>query len=108
MFGEAQLFFLPSVAEALPVALMEAQAAGLPVVATNVGSVSQAMVDGQSGFMVASKDVKAMCDKLEFLIRNPCQWPVMGQVGRAYIAEHYDIKVLNQRLVHLMTGILKS
>lgn len=98
---ESHLFFLPSVDEALPVVLMEAQATGLPVVATDVGSVTQVMADNQSGYIVPSRDVKAMCDKIEYLVRNPQLWPAMGEAGRRHVEERYDIKKLNQRLATL-------
>jgi len=105
---ESHLFFLPSIAEALPVVLMEAQATGLPVVATDVGSVTQVMVDNQSGYIVAVRDVKAMCDKMEYLIRNPQLWAAMGQAGRRHVEERYDIKKLNKRLVDLCQGLMEQ
>ncbi|MBF0571578.1 MAG: glycosyltransferase [Candidatus Omnitrophica bacterium] len=108
LLARSHLFILPSVAEALPVVLMEAQAAGLPVVATNVGSVSQVMLDTLSGFIVPARDVTAMCDKLEYLICNPDRWGMMGQAGRKHIQENYDIKELNQRLDNLCNEMIKS
>ena len=98
---ESHLLILPSEAEALPVVLMEAQATGMPVIATNVGSVRQVLIDGQSGYMVPSKDVQAMCDKIEHLIRHPQLWEPMGRAGRRHIEENYDIKKLNLRLAEL-------
>ncbi|MBI4309660.1 MAG: glycosyltransferase [Candidatus Omnitrophica bacterium] len=108
MLQQSHIFFLPSVAEALPVVLMEAQAAGIPVVATHVGSVAQVMADGRSGFLVPAMDVNAMCDKLEYLVRNPGQWAAMGTAGCQHVQERYDIKKLNQRLVDLCQGLLRS
>ena len=105
IFKESHLFFLPSVAEALPVVLIEAQAARLPVVATDVGSVAQVMVDHHSGFIVPSQDVEAMCVKLEHLIRHPEQWQAMGEAGYRHVYEQYDIKQLNQRLVKLCQAL---
>jgi len=104
---DSDLFLLPSIAEALPVVLMEAQATGLPVIATDVGSVAQVMADGRSGYIVPVRDVGAMCDKIEFLLRNPQLWAVMGEAGRRHIEEHYDIKKLNQRLVQICQGLLE-
>lgn len=104
---DSHIFFLPSIAEALPVVLMEAQATGLPVLATDVGSVRQVMVDGKSGYIVPSEDVMAMCDKLESLLRNPQSWPLMGEAGRQHTEERYDIKKLNKRLVQICEGLLE-
>jgi colanic acid/amylovoran biosynthesis glycosyltransferase len=108
MLNESHIFFLPSIAEALPVVLMEAQSVGLPVVATDVGSVREVVLDGQSGFIVPSKDIKAMSDRLEHLIRYPQEWEEMGRKGHQHIKDHYSIKVLNLRLVDLFKRLLKK
>jgi len=108
ILGESHLFLLPSIAEALPVVLMEAQATGLPVVATDVGSVSQVMSDNKSGYLVPARDAQALCDKLEYLIRNPRVWAQMGHAGRKHVEERYDIKKLNQRLVSICQELLEQ
>ena len=87
---------------------MEAQATGLPVVATDVGSVTQVMAADQSGYIVAARDAKAMGDKIEYLVRNPQIWAAMGQAGRRHVEERYDIKKLNQRLVDLCQELLEQ
>ena len=94
----ASLFLLPSVAEALPVVLMEAGAVGLPVVCTDVGSVRELVQDGVSGFVVPPRDVEQMSSALERLLLNPGDWPAYGRAGRAHIERHYDIEALNDRL----------
>ncbi len=103
---ESDIFLLPSIAEALPVSLMEAQAVGLPVVATSVGSVSQVVDAGKSGFLVPERDVDAMAERLGYLIEHPEVWPEMGQAGRKFVEEHYNIDKLNDRLVEIFRGLL--
>jgi len=76
---EADIFLLPSVNEALPVCLMEAQATGLPVVASNVGSIDKTVNNGASGFLVPERDVDALAEKLIYLIEHPEIWPEMGR-----------------------------
>ena len=97
----SHVFVLPSVAEALPVSLLEAQATGLPVIATSVGSVDQAMVDGESGFLVPPRDIGALAEKLQYLIEHPEICSDMGYAGRRYVEEYYDINKLNDRLVKI-------
>lgn len=103
---EAHIFLLPSIGEALPVVLMEAQATGLPVVATDVGSVAEIVADGKSGFLVSAQDVIGLANKLEYLIKHPEIWPEMGRCGRKIVEERYDIKKLNQRLVKIYNALL--
>jgi len=105
---KAHIFLLSSIAEALPVVLMEAQAVGLPVIATNVGSVAEVIVDGKSGFLVPERDVDALVERLEYLIGHFEIWPEMGSYGRKFIEEKYDIKKLNQKLVGIYQDILKQ
>ena len=68
---EADMFCLPSFSEGLPVSIMEAMAAGLPVVATAVGGVPEAVVDGETGLLVAPRDAPALASALLRLARNP-------------------------------------
>jgi len=98
---QSHCFILPSIAEALPVVLMEAQAVGLPVIATTVGSVGQVVLDGISGFCVPAQDADALADRLVFLIDHPEVWTRMGQRGRKNIEDNYDIDKLNSRLVDI-------
>jgi colanic acid/amylovoran biosynthesis glycosyltransferase len=108
LIGESHVFFLPSNAEVLPVVLMEAQAAGLPVVATSVGAVSELVKDGISGFLVPERDVDAMAERLEYLIKNPEVWPKMGMNGRRHVEEFYNIKTLNSQLVEIYKQVMNS
>ncbi len=103
---KAHIFLLPSIQEALPVVLMEALAVGLPAIATNVGSVSQIIKDNKSGFIVEKNDVNALADKLLFLIERPKLWQTMGSAGRKTIEEHYNINVLNDKLVNIYKHLL--
>lgn len=104
----ADLFLLPSRNEALPVCLMEAQASGLPVVATSVGSVHEIVRDGHSGFLVPPGDAIALADRLAYLIDNPQVWRGMGQAGREHVEARYDVNRLNDRLIRIYEAILRG
>lgn len=106
--SKAHIFLLPSIAEALPVVLMEAQAAGLPVIATNVGSVAEVIVDGKAGFLVPERDVDALAKKLEYLIEHPELWSDMGRYGRKIIGKRYNVNKLNQQLVKIYNSLLSG
>ena len=105
---QAHIFLLPSISEVLPVVLMEAQAVGLPVVATSVGGISQALIDGESGFIVPEKDVNALTERIEHLIRHPELWQDMGKWGRRFVEERYDIRRLNKKLVKIYKNLIKE
>jgi len=75
----ADVFVLPSYAEGLPMAMLEAMAVGVPVVMTTVGAIPEVIVDGQNGFMVEPGDVKALRRHLETLIEDA---PLRKRIGR--------------------------
>lgn len=103
---KSDIFMLPSVAEALPVVAMEAQAVGLPMIASAVGSVDQIVLNGKSGFLVPERDVNGLAERLMYLIEHPERWPEMGRAGRRYVEEKFDINKLNDRLVDLYRQLL--
>lgn len=65
------LYVQPSLSEGLPMALLEASAAGLPIVATAVGGVPEIVMDGQTGLLVAPQDPEAMAEALVRLLSDP-------------------------------------
>lgn len=104
----SDILVTPSLAEALPVSLMEAQAVGLPVVATRVGSVDQIVHDGRSGFLVPPGDAAALQRTLAELIQDPEQRAEMGRRGRLHVEQHFDIERLNDRLVDIYQHLLAA
>jgi colanic acid/amylovoran biosynthesis glycosyltransferase len=105
---EADLFVLPSVAEALPVCLMEAGAAGLPVVATRVGSVDEIVNDGVTGWLCPPADDDALVDTLRRALGAPDRWPALGRAARAHVEAGFDIDKLNDRLSALLDELAGS
>jgi colanic acid/amylovoran biosynthesis glycosyltransferase len=106
--SRADVFLLPSIAEALPVSLMEAQAIGMPVVATRVGSVDQIVQDGISGFLAAPGDCDDLCNCLNRLLERSQDWPAMARAGCRHIEANFDIERLNDRLVDLYERVLAA
>ena len=103
---KAHIFLLPSIAEALPTVLMEAQAIGLPIVATHVGSITEIIINKESGFIVPEGNVSAIVEKLEYLLNNSDKWEDMGRLGRKVVEEKYDINILNKKLIGIFKDII--
>ena len=111
LMDQAHLFVLGSVSiegdqEGQGLALQEAQAAGLPVVATRHGALPEGMLPEESGFLVPERDVEALSERLNYLATHPQLWPILGRKGRSFVEEHYDIRKLNQRLLQLYEEII--
>lgn len=103
---KSHIFFLPSIAEALPVVLMEAQSMRLPVVATQIGGIPEAIVDNKSGYLVPARDIKTMAEKMEYLIKNRRVRIEFGEYGRKFVKEHFNITRLNLRLTNIFRNLL--
>ena len=94
--------------EGIPVSLMEALAMGLPVVSTQHSGIPELVQNGKFGFLVPERDADALADKLEYLIEHPELRREMGQLGRQYVQENYDIDKLNDRLVCIYQKLLEK
>ncbi len=105
---KADIYFLPSNDEALPVSIMEAASVGLPVVASDVGSVSELVQNGTTGIIVKKGDADGFAEQLKYLVQNPGVRSRMGTAGRAHIQANYDIENLNDRLVAIYSRLLQQ
>jgi colanic acid/amylovoran biosynthesis glycosyltransferase len=81
--------------------LQEAQACGLPVLATDHNGFPEGMLPGLSGFLVPERDIESMAEKLVYMLEHPNLWPGWGRAGRAHIEANYDIHKLSLRLEQL-------
>jgi glycosyltransferase involved in cell wall biosynthesis len=77
--------------EGTPVSLIEAQAAGVPVVATDVGGVRSAVRDGQTGFLAPADDVDTLAQSVARLLDDPELRAQMAAVGRAHSTGLYTL-----------------
>ncbi len=91
LLAAADLFALSSRSEGLPISVLEAMAAGLPVVATDVGGVSELVVDGETGFLVPPTDAKALAQALETLLREPQLRRRFGAAARRRAEQRFDL-----------------
>jgi glycosyltransferase involved in cell wall biosynthesis len=104
---KASIFVLPSFAEGFPVAILEAMAAGLPVVSTHVGGIPDMIHPGENGFLFDPGDVNALADIIESLIPNA------GLCGKISMTNHkaakkYDINVVADKIGRIYRDLLAT
>jgi glycosyltransferase involved in cell wall biosynthesis len=98
LLRKAWVFALPSHYEALPMSVLEAMAAGLPVVASRVGAIPRALEDGKSGVLVAPGDVNRLAQALIGLLFDARRRHAMGRAARTRALEEFSADVMVPRL----------
>lgn len=91
LLSSASIFALPSYAEGLPVSILEAMAAGLPVISTPVGGIPEAVSDGVEGFLVRPGDVSGLAGALDLLLGNESLRLNMGLAGLAKVDRTFAV-----------------
>jgi glycosyltransferase involved in cell wall biosynthesis len=99
---------LCSTSEGLPNVVLEAMAAGRPVVATNVGAVADAVVNGETGILVPPRNPPALAAGLSELLANGPRARRLGEAGAARARTHYSAEVALTSLERLYAGLSMS
>jgi glycosyltransferase involved in cell wall biosynthesis len=86
----ADLFLLTSVSEGIPLTVIEAMAAELPIVATDVGGLREIVAEGETGLLAPAKDDAALANHVVRLAGDANLRQMMGTAGRARAKEHFD------------------
>jgi colanic acid/amylovoran biosynthesis glycosyltransferase len=94
--------------EGIPNVVKEAMATGIPVLGTYHSGMPELIKNDISGFMVNEKDIKALAERLTFLIKNPNKRIELGKNGREIVSNKYDINYLNDELVNLYKRLLEE
>jgi len=85
------IFAFPSLAELFPFAILEAMAAGKPIVATDVGGVSEAVIDGVNGYLVPPRDPTSLANAILKLINDSEKAKEMGKNSRRLAEEKFNL-----------------
>ena len=109
LFAQAEVFILPSYSEGLPYALLEAMAAGIPVVATPVGAIPDVVSHGTHGYLVPARDGKAIAEAIAALGNHRDQLTWMSRACRRRVRAAYGIDRLaaefSARYAQLCAGL---
>ena len=98
---EAQIYVLSTHFEALPISILEAMRASLPVVATDVGGISESVRKGETGLLTRHADVEDLRNALARLIAHPALRQAMGSAGRRLWSTHFTASTMAARTVEV-------
>lgn len=85
--------------------MLQAQASGLPVIATDIGAIGEAVIDGTTGILIPPKDAAALATAMIVLARDPLRRKQMGVAGRQHILNSYSHSVIAGRLEKFLTSL---
>ncbi len=105
--ANTDIYFQPSKTEGFGLAVLEAMAAGLPVVAANVGGIPELVQDGKTGLLVDPQDIEQMAATLLGLIQRPQQAAGLGAAARSAAARDYTATAMIKAHEQFFIGILR-
>ncbi len=90
--------------EGLGIVYLEASATGLPVVGGDSGGAPDAILEGETGYVVGGRDVRALSERLTALLQDPAGAKAMGEKGRAWVERDWNWDLIASRLRTLIDG----
>ena len=102
------IFVLITKWEGFPISILEAMRASLPVIASDVGGVREAVVDGETGFLVSRRNLVVLRGRLQQLMNNPELRNKMGEAGRKRYLEHFTVEQMLDQTLQVYKQVLKK
>ena len=101
---KASVFVLPSYHEGTPRTVLEAMAIGRPIITTNVPGCRGTVIDGLNGWLVPKENVAELAEKIIWFMENPDKISKMGAESRKYVAEKFDVNLVNEDIIEVITS----
>ncbi len=108
---EGDIFLLPTFAEGLPIALLEAMSFALPVITTPVGAIPEVVEDGKNGFLIQPGDAGTLKEKIDYLLEHADEREKMGLRNLKRVREDFSHESMIKEIDHIyqeLLGIKKS
>lgn len=106
LLKQADIFVLPTRWEGFPYTILEAMACGLPVIATDVGGISEAI--GDAGILVAKENTRALTNALQTLIENPMLRHELGKKGFERVQKNFSLELMCAKTLRVYKSLLTS
>lgn len=104
----SDIYILPSYSEGLPIAMLEAMAAGLPIISTPVGSIPEVIEQGVNGYLIKPGDYYGLAEKILVLAKDKRLRKIMGKINAEKIRREYDDKIVMQKLEEVYNVFLRQ
>ncbi len=108
-YKNADIFvFPPREPEGHPWVIVEAMAAGLPIISTDQGAITESVIDGINGFIVSKKNPIQIAERINLLIENPRLQKKMGENSRKFYLENFTEEKMVKRMTNVFYSVLKK
>src|SRR5262249_41693432 len=104
----ADVFVQPSRSEGLPLAILEAMATGVPIVATRVGGVAEAVIDGETGLLVPPGEPAALARALGMILDSADRGARLAREGRARAEKEFSVQAMARRYSDLYAALTSA
>lgn len=102
------LFVFPSLTENFPFAVLEAMAASLPVISSNVGGIKEMIDEKRGGFLVKPNDPQALAKKISYFIKNKNERKRMGRYNFKLVRKKFSDKIMTERIENLYESAISQ
>lgn len=108
LLASASIYALPSYFEGLPMSILEAMAYGVPILATGVGGIPEAVANGQDGYLIAPRDIDALSQALEKMLADANLREEMGAHARQKIETTFSTACILPQIERIYSGLLTN
>ena len=106
LLKETDIFLLPSYSEGMPMSILEAMSYSIPVISTSVGGIPEIISDGETGFLITPGDLRALYEKIKFLIQNKKHRDKFGKQGKQMVQTKYNIDMITKKILAIYDSFL--
>ena len=108
LMSTADVFVLPSVAEAFGVVFAEALYLGVPIVATNIGGIPEIITNGVDGILIPAENSQAIADTLAELLNNPDKLKALANKGHDKVADKFEFEVMTRKYEEVYEDLISG
>ncbi len=106
LLKEADIYILPSYQEGLPISILEAISAGLPIISTPVGGIPDAVADGENGYLIEPGDFKALASKILLLSEDYNLWKKLSRRSSEIAKQKFHMPRIESELADLYNQLM--
>ena len=108
LLNACDLFVLPSLLEGLSLSVMEAMAASIPVIATDIDGMNEIITNGENGFLVPPADARALAEKINLVLSNPSIAQITTLRGKKKVHNEYSAKKMADGVTRIYEEIIRK